>query len=202
MTLRHGLGDREPEPAALGLRRRRPEETIEQARDVRLGDAATGIDHIEHEAVAVQPHPDVDRASARRIANRVVDQIAEQEGEIVARAANCDAFGAGEAKIDALRLGERNDIGDAGFHQRRNIHVVPVAGVPPLSERASRSNCSTSALARPRPDRKSRTAASSGRLDLGGEVVELDLQGRQRGAQFVRSVGDGSLLTVDRLLQT
>ena len=55
MTIRHCLGDREPEPAALGARRRRPKETVEQTRDVRLGDAATGIDHIEHEAVTVQP---------------------------------------------------------------------------------------------------------------------------------------------------
>ena len=156
---------------------------------MRSGDAIAGVFHRQaHAAVAFRREADVDAAAGRRVADRVADQIRECAVQFLGRAPQIDAgeiFGGDRVPALAQRIGfalerrqhrrHRDDfLGQffLGFQSRQHQQI--------LDQLCHALRLALHLVEHRRPFRM---------LD-GIEHVQIAVDDGQRGAQFVRHVGD------------
>src|SRR5262249_36605058 len=85
----HGARERPPEAGpATAMRRVTAGEPPEDAHLLLRRDARPGVAHLQHRTLAVGPHGDVDPAAARRVLERVVDEVQHHAQELRRAAAD------------------------------------------------------------------------------------------------------------------
>ncbi|EEF22629.1 conserved hypothetical protein, partial [Ricinus communis] len=83
MPLRDRLDDRETEPAALRVAAGHAIKAVEHALAFRRRNARPAVFHGHGHAAVFRHHRHVDRAALRRVLDRIVDEVAEQDHQRV-----------------------------------------------------------------------------------------------------------------------
>ena len=108
----NGFDDRQPDAAAFGVLSGSTKEPVEHARMQMRRNAGTGIGNFNDGRVRRSFDADVDAALLRRVANGIVEQVAQQDAEIFGYAVQADRVVASQAKVDVAVVGQRHDVGE------------------------------------------------------------------------------------------
>ena len=102
VALRHRLDDRQAQAAAVRAGCGRAAiEPVEHAVTLGRRDARPAVVHLQAGARAIEPRGDVHLAAARRVAQRVLDQVVQQDDQLLPVAGHGHRLRGGRAQVDA-----------------------------------------------------------------------------------------------------
>ena len=205
MPAGNGRHDGETESAAAFRIRLNasPVEAVEDALTFLDGNPLPGIGDLQNGTALDDSAGHIHAPSWRRVAQSVADQVGKQDLQRTGVAGNaCRFVRIDHAKVDSARIGQSRIFGDAFAHQQRQTDITDVrlgcTGLLPgerqhLLDRMRRAMQTVLQLAERRIPFVVRCRTF--------HQLRLQLQGRQRRAQFVRRIGDKRALRIQRRLQ-
>ncbi len=201
MPLGDALDDRKAEAGAGALRRRAAVEAVEHPLALVRRYAGTAVLDLEQRLAAARVDAHLHRAAFGRVAQRVVDQVAEQGAPRIGVAGDRRRRGAIESQIDAPRMRHRLALGNHLARERREIDRLSRARRVRVEARQGEQLLGEVRSAQQALAQRAQRLVALGVIGRALDELRLQPERGERRAQLVRHVGDEAPLRAERALQ-